>query len=78
MICSKCGTVIEKKMLECPVCHSPLAQTGIPSSDFQEAKSEEEVPLVKKKPMPLWFKWVSVLSVMALIAVTTAIVFLVI
>lgn len=65
MFCSRCGTQVNAQYKYCPSCGAPLSLHS--SSDQPKA--------VKKKAMPLWFKLLASLAVLALIAVTAGILF---
>lgn len=85
MFCSHCGAPIDKDSQYCSGCGSKLTtqEKETPStmtSSFSPTNQEE--PLYKqpkqthsKRPMPLWFKILSILAVLALIGVTVGILF---
>lgn len=70
MLCPQCGTQVEKNFQYCPSCGARLEPSSVVSPN-------EEAPLQsqQKKRMPLWFKIVSFLAVLALIGVTAGILF---
>lgn len=69
MFCSHCGADVLPSYKYCPSCGITLdSPTVIPPE-------QPPAPLVKKKPMPMWFKIVALLAVLALIGVTAGILF---
>lgn len=69
MFCSHCGAEVIPSYHYCPACGTKLdSSTIIPD----EPSSPQAV---KKKPMPIWFKIVAFLAVLALIGVTAGILF---
>ena len=69
MFCSRCGAEVLPSYRFCPSCGTKLdAATLVPP----EPTSPE---FVKKKPMPIWFKILAFLAVLALIGVTAGILF---
>lgn len=75
MLCPQCGTQVDKSYKFCPSCGAALPQTEknsqSPIKGSYAAPSED----VKKRPMPLWFKILLALAVLALIGVTAGILF---
>ena len=67
MFCSDCNTKVEDSYKFCPNCGAKL--------DSLPPPEEPNTPIVKKKPMPFWFKLVALLAVLALIGVTAGILF---
>ncbi|WP_068471306.1 DUF4864 domain-containing protein [Candidatus Protochlamydia phocaeensis] len=81
MFCSQCGAKVEKDYKYCPSCgahlavNSPSLSPASPSSPPQSEEQAVPTQTVKKKPMPLWFKILIAISVIALIAVAAGILF---
>lgn len=82
MLCSHCGAKIETGYYYCPSCGAKLdpdslttAATDNLSETLQNTSSTMQAQIVKKKPMPFWFKLIAFLAVLALIAVTAGILF---
>lgn len=80
MLCLHCGTNLEKNYKYCPNCGTivPPALSDISSSPLTGENADDTgLPLktVKKRPMPLWFKLVLLIAVLALIGVTAGILF---
>ncbi len=76
MFCSHCGAQVTSDYQYCPHCGSKLDASSVsppPLSDKQESSSP--APIMKKKPMPFWFKLIGLLAVLALIGVTAGILF---
>lgn len=67
MFCSQCGENADATYAYCPHCGAKL------SPDNSNADTQPKAPLVKKKPMPFWFKLLTALAVLALIGVTAGI-----
>jgi uncharacterized Zn finger protein (UPF0148 family) len=65
MICSHCGAPLKNGSLYCDSC-GQLSQA-------EEEIAPKQPQVVQKRPMPLWFKIVSALAVIALIVVTAGI-----
>jgi hypothetical protein len=67
MLCPHCGAKVEESYKYCPTC----------GANFENARTSlaENSQLVQKKPMPLWFKILAALAVIALIGVTAGILF---
>lgn len=70
MFCSDCNTKLEDNYKFCPHCGAKL-DSPPPLSPSEDPNA----PIIKKKPMPFWFKLVALLAVLALIAVTAGILF---
>lgn len=74
MQCSKCGTTVDPGHKFCPTCGEKISQmlteTQMTAEDKQTNQSQ-----VKKKPMPRWFKILIFLTLLALVAVSGAILF---
>lgn len=72
MLCSRCQSKVESDYKFCPHCgarlDSVITQAEDPSSSIPEAT-------MKKKPMPFWFKLISLLAILALVGVTAGILF---
>lgn len=64
ILCSKCGTEVDSKYKFCPICGAELASA-------EEAKPAP----VKKKSMPLWFKILLAITLIALIVVSAGLLF---
>lgn len=64
MLCSKCGATVGEGYKFCPSCGATLTATA-PTPPTE----------TRKKPMPLWFKILAGLAVVALIGVTAGILF---
>jgi TolA-binding protein len=80
MFCSHCGAQVDASYKYCPACGSSISAATMtfspPSEDSTETTvSTSETQIVKKKPMPFWFKLVALLAVLALIGVTAGILF---
>jgi hypothetical protein len=75
MLCSHCSSPIHENYRYCPSCGATLPETDKnPFSPSQRAAPElPEDP--KKRPMPLWFKVLASLTVLALVGVTAGILF---
>lgn len=69
MLCSHCGAEVAADFKFCPSCGIKLDSTTI------LPQATPEPATVKKKPMPIWFKIVAALAVLALIGVTAGILF---
>jgi hypothetical protein len=72
--CSHCGAKMEKGFQYCPVCGTK-ADTSVRSDQNTNSGAQDNSPIIQKKPMPLWFKIISLLFVLALIGVTGGILF---
>lgn len=73
MFCSKCGSNANEGSRYCATCGTKFELIDPPNpSQNQETTSQ---PLVKKKPMPLWFMIVLLLAIIALMGVTAGILF---
>jgi hypothetical protein len=75
MLCSQCGALVDKSYKYCPSCGTALPSTeknSLPSNPPDSSKASQT--LVKRK-MPLWFKILTALAVIALIGVTAGILF---
>lgn len=70
MLCSHCGAEIAAGYKYCPSCGIKLDSTTI-----LPEPAPEQPAAVKKKPMPIWFKIVAGLAILALIGVTAGILF---
>lgn len=80
MFCSDCGAKVDAGYKYCPNCGTPLDSTtplsSPPSGNTPQAPpSNAEPQVIKKKPMPFWFKLAALLAVLALIGVTAGILF---
>jgi uncharacterized Zn finger protein (UPF0148 family) len=74
MFCSHCGAKMEKGFQYCPVCGSKAATT--PKTENKSHSDNQNTPqAAPKKPMPLWFKLLAFMAVLALIGVTAGILF---
>ncbi len=71
MQCSKCGATIDSKDKVCPSCGEKITQT----LDEVRTNQQADKPQIKKKTMPRWFKVLILLTVLALVAVSAAILF---
>lgn len=71
MFCSHCNAKVETDYQFCPNCGARLNSGPILTS----LSEEEPVQQMKKKPMPLWFKLVSLIAILALVGVTAGILF---
>lgn len=68
MLCPHCGANIGDSYKYCPSCGGKIPEIQSPSEGGP-------IPVMKKKPMPLWFKILGILAVIALIGVTAGILF---
>lgn len=69
MLCSQCGAKADATHTYCPHCGAKLN-----SNDSTHSPESSPIPpLVKKKPMPFWFKLLTFLAVLALVGVTAGI-----
>lgn len=79
MFCSHCGSRIDASYKFCPSCGAKLDSTSIsptpPTGTSQAPSASTESTIIKKKPMPFWFKLIALLAVLALIGVTAGILF---
>jgi Domain of unknown function (DUF4864)/zinc-ribbon domain len=85
MFCSQCGAKIDPTSRFCPACGAQIQSSSeldlfsktLVSSSTQPTNQEPApaAPVVKKRRMPLWFKIISFLAVLALIGVTAGILF---
>lgn len=79
MFCSHCGTKIDHHYKYCPECGASLDSTPPASSPLEDSipvsSSTSDTQIVKKKPMPFWFKLIALLAILALIGVTAGILF---
>jgi hypothetical protein len=78
MFCSRCGAKVETNYKYCPACGAQLDSTSVsppPADSTQISPAISEPHIVKKKPMPFWFKLLALLAVLALIGVTAGILF---
>ncbi len=71
MQCSKCGAIVDSGDKFCPSCGEKMPQ---PLGEVQTNQQTNQ-PQVKKKPMPRWFKILILLTFLALVAVSAAILF---
>lgn len=71
MFCYHCNTKVEDNYKFCPNCGTKIESTTPPTEDSHTPPTA----LVKKKPMPFWFKLVGLLAVLALMGVTAGILF---
>lgn len=69
MFCSHCGMKVESDYKFCPSCGTRLDSTNV----IIEPTPTPSV--VKKKPMPFWFKLIALLAILALVGVTAGILF---
>ena len=69
MFCSHCGAEVVQNFKYCPYCGKAIDPSAIIPPEPASTQ------LVKKKPMPIWFKIVAFLAVLALIGVTAGILF---
>lgn len=76
MFCSHCGAKIEAGFKYCPVCGATQDEPQ-PASPAQDPIYKEQDPIkpLPKKAMPLWFKILIGLALLALIGVTAGILF---
>lgn len=70
MLCSQCGGEVDATYTYCPHCGAKLNSDN---SASPAPESKLNAPLIKKKPMPFWFKLLTFLAVLALIGVTAGI-----
>lgn len=80
MFCSHCGAKIEADHKFCPNCGAKLDSTVLsendPTTDSKAINTATATTsTVKKKPMPIWFKLLALLAVLALVGVTAGILF---
>lgn len=68
MFCSHCGTKLESNYKFCPNCGTKL-------DSALSSETSTATTTVKKKPMPIWFKFLALLAVLALVGVTAGILF---
>lgn len=69
MLCSRCGAEVFPNYQFCPSCGTKLDSSTITPPEPVQPH------VVKKKPMPIWFKIAAFLAVLALIGVTAGILF---
>ena len=77
MTCSQCGATVDAHYKYCPSCGAPLLFEGKepllpPNSPSEALKTSQPI---RKRKMPLWFKIITTLAVIALIGVTAGILF---
>jgi TolA-binding protein len=79
MFCPQCGARVEKDHQYCTGCGAKLPISAQPqplaASDNESSQTPPPASTVQKKPMPLWFKIVAFIAVLALIGVTAGILF---
>lgn len=76
MFCSHCGSKVETNYQFCPYCGAQLNSSDLASTPSENGESTlSSPPVMKKRPMPFWFKLVALLAVLALVGVTAGILF---
>jgi ABC-type transporter MlaC component len=70
MFCSQCGTKVQSDYKFCPVCGTKVIAQDLETPSTPHVDSQKI-----KKRMPLWFKILSILVVLALVGVTAGILF---
>lgn len=80
IFCSNCGAKIDSDANYCSSCGAKLSSNQDPSPSPSPSSShppsvEPSIPLVQKRRMPLWFKILIGLALLALVGVTAGILF---
>lgn len=75
MFCSYCNAKVEENYNFCPTCGTKLDSTTISPVPLPTSTTPSDALVVKKKPMPFWFKLIAFLAVLALVGVTAGILF---
>lgn len=74
MNCSHCGVKVDAHYQFCSACGAKLATNSISPSSTPSTPTDQS-PIIKKKPMPFWFKLVAIVAILSLMAVTAGILF---
>jgi|GEM_PF-2398357 len=78
-LCPHCRVKVEPAYQFCSACGGKLdfnpPRSVLPSDETQIEELSSHASVAKKKPMPLWFKLVALIAVLALIGVTAGIIF---